>query len=58
MKQLPSYIKKIFSFVKKLFFDKEYWMYTLIFFGLMMGTYLYFIYAGMAKAPEFTYAEF
>lgn len=33
-------------------------MYTLIFFGLMMGTYLYFIYAGMAKAPEFTYAEF
>lgn len=33
-------------------------MYAGIFFGIMVGLYLYMILAGMAKAPNFTYAEF
>ena len=33
-------------------------MYAGIFFGIMIGLYLYMIFAGMAKAPIITYAEF
>ena len=33
-------------------------MYAGIFFGIMGGLYLYMIFAGMAKAPNFTYSEF
>ena len=32
--------------------------YTLIFLGCMLAIFLYMIFAGMAKAPTFTYAEF
>ena len=32
--------------------------YTLIFLGCMLVIFLYMIFAGMAKAPTFTYAEF
>ncbi|MCI5698133.1 MAG: hypothetical protein PUG43_00810 [Clostridiales bacterium] len=58
MKRLTSCIKRIGRYAKKLITDKEFWAYTFIFWGLMFGIYLYLIYAGMAKAPQFTYAEF
>lgn len=38
--------------------SKNYLMYAGIFFGIMVGFYLYMIFAGMAKAPNFTYSEF
>ena len=37
--------------------DKEYMKYTLLFFGMMMGLYLFFIF-GNASGATFTYSEF
>jgi len=36
----------------------EYLKYTLIFLGLMLAIYFYLLFAGMASAPKFAYAEF
>ena len=38
--------------------SKNYLMYAGIFFGIMVGLYLYMIFAGIDKAPNLTYAEF
>lgn len=46
------------SQLKKLILDKEFLAYTFLFWALMTGLYVYMVYAGVAKAPEFTYAEF
>ena len=58
MKQLINFTKKIFVQIKSLVFDKEFLAYTFVFWALMTGLYIYMVYAGVAKAPEFTYAEF
>ena len=58
MKQLINFTKKIFVQIKNLVFDKEFLAYTFVFWALMTGLYIYMVYAGVAKAPEFTYAEF
>lgn len=58
MKQSTKVIKKIFSQLKGLILDKEFLAYTFVFWALMTGLYIYMVYAGVAKAPEFTYAEF
>lgn len=58
MKQSTKVIKKILSQLKRLILDKEFLAYTFVFWTLMTGLYVYMVYAGVAKAPEFTYAEF
>lgn len=58
MKQSIKFIKKILLKLRKLVLDKEYIAYTFVFWALMTGLYVYMVYAGVAKAPEFTYAEF
>lgn len=58
MRQSIKFIKKILLKLRKLVFDKEYLAYTFVFWALMTGLYVYMVYAGVAKAPEFTYAEF
>ena len=58
MKQLINFTKKIFVQIKNLLLDKEFLAYTFVFWALMTGLYIYMVYAGVAKAPEFTYAEF
>ena len=58
MKQSIKVIKKILSQLKILILDKEFLAYTFVFWALMTGLYVYMVYAGVAKAPEFTYAEF
>lgn len=50
-------MKKIFSKIKK-FISKEFIMYTALFFFIMVALYAMAIFAGMASAPKFTYAEF
>ena len=58
MKQSIKVIKKILSKLTILILDKEFLAYTFVFWALMTGLYIYMVYAGVAKAPEFTYAEF
>lgn len=58
MKQSTKVIKKILFQLKGLIRDKEFLAYTFVFWALMTGLYVYMVYAGVAKAPEFTYAEF
>ena len=58
MKQLINFTKKIFVQIRTLVCDKEFLTYTFVFWALMTGLYIYMVYAGVAKAPEFTYAEF
>ena len=53
MKRLTGFLQKAKTFV-----TGEYVIYTGIFFLLMAGLYAYMIYAGMASAPKFAYAEF
>lgn len=43
---------------KTSFINKEYCIYTGIFFAMMTLLWLYYIYAGMVAAPKFTYAQF
>ena len=38
--------------------DKKFFMYTSLFFIMMMAMYLYMIFAIGTDAPKFTYAEF
>lgn len=53
MKKLTGFLQRA-----KTLISKEYLMYTGLFFILMAGLYAYMIYAGMASAPKFAYAEF
>lgn len=54
MKRSINCIKKI----RALITDDVFIKYTFRFFIIMLIIYLYMIYAGMAQAPEFAYAEF
>ena len=53
MKKLTSFLSKIRDWT-----DKEFWMYTGLFFVMMMAIYAYVIFAVGTDAPKFTYAEF
>lgn len=53
MRKLTGFLQRA-----KTLISKEYLMYTGLFFILMAGLYAYMIYAGMASAPKFAYAEF
>ncbi len=53
MKRLTGFLQKAKGLI-----SKEYLVYTGLFFLLMAGLYAYMIYAGMASAPKFAYAEF
>lgn len=57
MKGLTNFLQKKAVAIKNKA-SKNYLMYAGIFFGIMVGLYLYIIFAGMAKAPNFTYSEF
>lgn len=57
MKGLTNFLQKKAVAIKNKV-SKNYLMYAGIFFGIMVGLYLYMIFAGMAKAPNFTYSEF
>ena len=57
MKGLTNFLQKKAVAIKNKA-SKNYLMYAGIFVGIMVGLYLYMIFAGMAKAPNFTYSEF
>lgn len=38
--------------------DKEFFIYTGVMLGIMLGIYFYAVYGGMSTAPAFTYAQF
>ena len=57
MKGLTNFLQKKAVAIKNKA-SKNYLMYAGIFYGIMVGLYLYMIFAGMAKAPNFTYSEF
>ena len=57
MKGLTNFLQRKAVAIKNRV-SKNCLMYAGIFFGIMVGLYLYMILAGMAKAPNFTYAEF
>ena len=54
---MKKFTNSIINRAKKLF-TKEYFIYTGLFFAMMVGIYLYMIFAGMASTPAFTYSEF
>ncbi|MDY6037626.1 MAG: hypothetical protein SPI74_01300 [Eubacterium sp.] len=58
MKVLTNFLQKTIATAKNHGVSKEFLTYTGIFLGLMVGLYLYMVFAGMAKAPNFTYSEF
>lgn len=53
MKKLTSFLKKVRSVA-----DKEFVMYTGIFFTMFMVLYIYMLFEVGTDAPKFTYAEF
>lgn len=53
MKKLTSFLRKAKSLM-----DKEFAIYTAVFFGLMMILYIYALFEIGTDAPKFTYAEF
>lgn len=53
MKKLMSFLIRI-----KKSMDKEFFLYTGLFFVMMMALYGYMIFAIGTDAPKFTYAEF
>ena len=57
MKGLTNFLQKKAVAIKNRA-SKNYLVYAGIFFGIMVGLYLYMIFAGMAKVPNFTYSEF
>lgn len=57
MKKHISFLKRAKAFASSII-SKEYFIYTGVFFGIMMALYLTMIFAGMASTPKFTYAEF
>ncbi len=57
MKKPINFSQKIKNLAYKIL-SKEYFIYTGIFFCIMMALYLTMVFAGMANTPKFTYAEF
>lgn len=57
MKKLTNFMTKMKQKAKEVI-SKEYFIYTGVFFFIMVSLYLAMIFAGMASTPKFTYAEF